>query len=173
MNPKRSWVVVAGVVVAAFVGISLGLFLGSPDDASPSLVIVGRRHEGGRGIVDFRVDVPVRRRAFLHVASEAKIVGLFGERMPSWYPQDPVFQRPFTNNSPTFGVLAPTDCSVWRLRLIVCVEASATRLVIEQAKWRLKHRKIGWGSIYEPTTHWIVSEPITNVMSATTGTPAR
>jgi len=158
----------AGAVVALSVGVSFGSFFSSRDDVSPSVLIVGKRHEAGREVVGFRVDVPWRRPAFLY---EAKVLGQHGEQKPEWGSQPPAFQTYFTNSSPTFGVVAPADSSVWRLHLVIIVEASATRLAVKQVEYRLKTRKIGWGGFYAPTTHWLVSDPITNAVPKTSDAP--
>ena len=192
VNSKRPWRVVAGVVLAAFVGISLGLFLGSPDDASPSLVVVGRRYEGGREIVDSRVDVPWRRPAFLHPEGakvllqqpswrrpaghhpeSREILFQHTEQEPNWGSRRPTFQRNFTNSSPTFELVAPAGSSGWKLRLTLWVEhTSIQRRLSWMAGYWQYNRKIRWP--HQVTTpYWLESEPITNPVPPTAHAPAR
>jgi len=178
--------VTAAVVLAAFVGISLGLFLGSPDDASPSLVIVGRRHEGGREIVDFRVDVPWRRPAFLHPEGakvllqqpswrrpaghhpeSREILFPHTEQEPNWGSRRPAFQRNFTNSSATFEVVTPAGSSVWKLRLTLWVEHTSIRRRLNwMAGYWQGNRKIHWP--YQVTTPYsLESDFITNAVPKT------
>lgn len=159
----------AGVASAASIGLLLGLLLGSSDNASPSLVMVGKRQEAGREVVEFRVDVPWRRPAFLHPEG-AEVRLQHGKQKPNWGSQPPVFQAFFTNTSPKFGVLAPADSSVWRLHLIVIVEASATRRAVKNVERCLKTGRFAWGG-YAPTTHWLLSELITNAVPPTADAP--
>ena len=183
VNPKRRWML--AIVAFGALACVVGLFFGSRDGPPPSLVIVGNRHEGGKEIVDFRVDVPWRRPAFLHPEgakvllqqpswrrpaghpASREILFPHTEQEPNWGSRRPAFQRNFTNSSATFEVVAPAGSSVWKLRLTLWVEHTSIRRRLNwMAGYWQGNRKIHWP--YQVTTPYsLESDFITNAVPKT------
>jgi len=177
---------VAGVVVFAvllFVGIGFLALPHSSNDPLLRLKIVRQTVDQGKPVVFFRVERPGRKR--IRIKQVDKIIG---DRMEGFDPRTstkdffaPSQESPVDNpmkSRKDLGVLAPTNASVWKLRVLVQKEEPnpLKRVPTMVRVWKFRHRYNLHGSVLDYWTgfwngftagpsQWIESDFITNSVS--------
>jgi hypothetical protein len=180
MNHRRAIV----LVIVSLALVCVLLLLAGSHKPLAKLKIVRFGVEQGKSVVYFRVEADTNR--WLHLTpkiqkleesgvEELRVMGTNGflglasdflapSQMPDWFVSEAESRK-------EFGILAPTNSSVWKLRVVVITEnPNLLRRFEEFLKLWTKRAKLG-KSVPSPATEWksaytygvtLESDPITN-----------
>ena len=180
MRTPRIVIVTAAAVVA--VGLLYFVVLPDTEVASPHLKVVRHAVESGSEVVFFRVELPDSRR--VQICSVEKVIGgkveepwVSGSGKPLqlrqnfWAPSQGWPMGDPGKGRKEFGVLAPTNATVWKLRVTVSLSMPRSWMLWQTMLECIKQRRLlskatsgTWNTFYQAGTETVESETITNAV---------